>query len=72
MKEIDEPGVNFIYKARDTTAGLYRGEGYRGETQRLCIPQTMDSDARRGKRLWSSDRKDGMEKAYCCFNSNAR
>jgi CubicO group peptidase (beta-lactamase class C family) len=22
--------------------------------------------------LWSLDRKDGMEKAYCCFNSNAR
>ena len=22
--------------------------------------------------LWSLDNKDGMEKAYCCFNSNAR
>jgi CubicO group peptidase (beta-lactamase class C family) len=22
--------------------------------------------------LWSLDRKDGMEKAFCCFNSNAR
>lgn len=22
--------------------------------------------------LWSLDREDGMEKAYCCFNSNAR
>ena len=40
----------YLPKRRDTTAGLYRGEGYRRETQRLCIPQTMDSDARRGKR----------------------
>ena len=22
--------------------------------------------------LWSLDKKDGIEKAYCCFNSNAR
>ena len=22
--------------------------------------------------LWSLDKKDGTEKAYCCFNSNAR
>ncbi|MEI9911723.1 MAG: hypothetical protein WDO71_19970 [Bacteroidota bacterium] len=22
--------------------------------------------------LWSTDKKDGVEKAFCCFNSNAR
>ena len=62
----------YLPKRRDTTAGLYRGEGYRGETQRLCIPQTMDSDARRGKRPLEPRPEGRHGKSYCCFNSNAR
>jgi len=30
-------------------------------------PMGMEEDA-----YWSKDRKDGMEKAYCCLNSNVR
>lgn len=30
-------------------------------------PMGMENDA-----YWSKDRKDGMEKAYCCINSNVR
>ena len=55
IRNVDQPVSDFFpefkgYDGKALTAGLYRGEGYRGETQRLCIPQTMDSDARRGKR----------------------
>lgn len=34
---------------------------------KLWTPIQAENDA-----LWSLDHKNGMEKAYCCFNSNAR
>ena len=36
-------------------------------SRKLWTPMHAEESA-----LWSLDRKDGMEKAYCCFNSNAR
>jgi CubicO group peptidase (beta-lactamase class C family) len=36
-------------------------------SEKIWTPIHAESDA-----LWSLDKKDGMEKAYCCFNSNAR
>ncbi|MCM1530660.1 MAG: beta-lactamase family protein [Bacteroides sp.] len=36
-------------------------------SEKIWTPIEAEEDA-----LWSLDRKDGMEKAYCCFNSNAR
>lgn len=36
-------------------------------SQVLWTPLQAEQDA-----LWCLDHKDGMEKAYCCFNSNAR
>lgn len=36
-------------------------------SEKLWTPIEAEEDA-----LWSLDHKDGMEKAYCCFNSNAR
>ncbi|MBK8846552.1 MAG: serine hydrolase [Bacteroidetes bacterium] len=35
--------------------------------QKLWIPLQAEHKA-----LWSVDRKDGLEKAYCCFNATAR
>ncbi len=36
-------------------------------SEKLWIPLNTKNDA-----LWSIDKKNGVEKAYCCFNSNAR
>lgn len=36
-------------------------------SEKLWIPVEADSEA-----LWSIDDKEGVEKAYCCFNTNAQ
>lgn len=70
MKEIDEPGVNFIYQSGVTQLLGFIVEKATGEklsdyvSRKLWTPMHAEESA-----LWSLDRKDGMEKAYCCFNS---
>ena len=72
-KLIEKPGVRFNYqsgvsqilafllqKATDKTISDYASE-------KLWTPIQAEEDA-----LWSLDHKDGHEKAYCCFNTNAR
>lgn len=73
MKEIEEPGVNFVYQSGVTQLLAFIVEKATGETlssyvtRKLWTPMQAEEDA-----LWSLDKPDGMEKAYCCFNSNAR
>lgn len=73
MKEIEEPGVNFVYQSGVTQLLAFIVQKATGEnissyvSRKLWTPMQAEEDA-----LWSLDRKDGMEKAYCCFNSNAR
>lgn len=73
MKEIEEPGVNFFYQSGVTQLLAFIVEKATGEkvsnyvSRKLWIPMHAEENA-----LWSLDKKDGMEKAYCCFNSNAR
>lgn len=73
MKEIEEPGVNFIYQSGVTQLLAFVIEKATGEnissyvSRKLWTPMHAQEDA-----LWCLDKKDGMEKAYCCFNSNAR
>ena len=73
MKEIKEPGVEFIYQSGVTQLLAFLVEKAIGEdicsyvSRKLWTPMQAEEDA-----LWSLDKKDGMEKAYCCFNSNAR
>jgi CubicO group peptidase (beta-lactamase class C family) len=73
MKQIEEPGVNFIYQSGVTQLLAFVLEKATGEhissyvSRKLWTPIQAEEDA-----LWSLDRKDGFEKAYCCFNSNAR
>ena len=73
MKEIEEPGVNFIYQSGVTQLLAFIVEKATGENISSCVsrkfwtPMNAEEDA-----LWSLDKKDGIEKAYCCFNSNAR
>ena len=73
MKSIEVPGVNFIYQSGVTQllAGII--EQVTGEnlcsyvSRKIWTPLQAEEDA-----LWSLDNNDGREKAYCCFNSNAR
>ena len=72
-KLIEKPGVRFNYqsgvsqilafvlqKATDKTIADYASE-------KIWTPIEAEEDAQ-----WSLDHKDGHEKAYCCFNTNAR
>lgn len=69
----EKPGVRFNYqsgvsqilafilqKATNKNISTYASE-------KIWTPIQAEEDA-----LWSLDHKDGMEKAYCCFNTNAR
>jgi len=73
MKEIEEPGKIFIYQSGVTQLLALVVEKAIGEnissyvSRKLWTPIHAEEDA-----LWSLDKKDGIEKAYCCFNSNAR
>lgn len=76
MKEVqieEIPGAVFNYRSGDTqllALILTKATGkslsdYAAE--KLWKPMGAETEA-----LWSLDKKNGMEKAYCCFNSHAR
>lgn len=73
MKEVEKPGVNFVYQSGVTQLLAFVLEQATGEqladyvSRKLWTPMQAEENA-----LWSLDKADGMEKAYCCFNSNAR
>ena len=73
LKPIEEPGKTFRYKSGDTqllsmivekASGIHLADY---AALKLWKPLGAEHDA-----FWSLDQKDGNEKAYCCFNSNAR
>ena len=73
MKEIEEPGVNFVYQSGvsqllSSIVKVASGENISSYVSRkIWTPIQAEEDA-----LWSLDHENGVEKAYCCFNSNAR
>ena len=73
MKVIEEPGKRNNYQGGNTQVLAFIVEKATGKTiadyasEKLWVPMGAKHEA-----LWSLDRKDGHEKAYCCFNSNAR
>jgi CubicO group peptidase (beta-lactamase class C family) len=68
----DEPGKAFIYLSGNTELLSFILEKATGKTlseyasEKLWKPLGAKNSA-----FWSLDHKDGSEKAYCCFNSNA-
>jgi CubicO group peptidase (beta-lactamase class C family) len=73
LKLEEEPGIIHRYKGGATellamvvtnATGMPLGDY---ATAKLWTPIGAEHDA-----LWSLDHKNGLEKAYCCFNSNAR
>ncbi len=70
---IREPGKFFVYQSGNTgllalvleSATHQKVSSY--ASKKLWIPIGASHDA-----LWSIDQLNGMEKAFCCFNTNAR
>ena len=76
VKDLDleeEPGKVYRYKSGNTQLLAFILEKATGKTvsdyasEKLWKPLQSEFNAE-----WSLDKKDGMEKAYCCFYSNAR
>ncbi|MFO7828665.1 MAG: serine hydrolase [Bacteroidales bacterium] len=72
-KSKEKPGVKFEYLTANTQLLAIILEKVTQKTlseyasEKLWQPLGAKYDA-----LWSLDQKNGIEKAYCCFNSNAR
>ncbi len=72
-KVVEEPGKKFDYLSGNTELLGFILEKVTGKTvseylsEKLWIPLGA-----KNKALWSLDHENGMEKAYCCFNSNAK
>jgi len=73
LKVIEKPGVEFKYLSGNTQLLAMVVESATGKklanyvAEKFWIPMGAVNKA-----LWCLDDVDGMEKAYCCFNSNAR
>ena len=70
---IEKPGVYFNYQSGVTQILAFVLKKATGKniadyaSEKIWTPIQAEEDA-----LWSLDHEGGMEKAYCCFNSNAR
>ncbi|NVO21666.1 MAG: serine hydrolase [Bacteroidetes bacterium] len=73
LRLAEEPGKIHRYKSCDSQLLSMIVEKASGKSlaeyasEKLWIPLGAERDA-----LWSLDQENGSEKAYCCFNSNAR
>lgn len=73
LKVVNEPGKEWNYMSANTQLLAFILQKATGSTvseyasQKLWIPIQAENNAQ-----WSLDHKDGNEKAYCCFYSNAR
>lgn len=73
LKVVEEPGVQWEYLSGNTQVLAFVLKNATGKnisdyaSEKLWKPLGAKNEA-----LWCLDKKNGMEKAYCCFNSNAR
>ncbi|HEY9115833.1 MAG TPA: serine hydrolase [Bacteroidales bacterium] len=73
LELVSPPGKTFNYQSINSEVLAMVLETATGKTiseyasEKFWIPMGAQKDA-----LWSLDKKDGLEKAFCCFNSNAR
>ena len=72
VKIINDPGKKFVYRSGDSELLGLIVSSATGKNiseyadEKLWQPLGAERDA-----LWSLDKKNGTEKAFCCFNSNA-
>jgi len=73
LKVVKPPGTEFRYKSGDTQLMAFVLQEATNSSisdyasEKLWRPLNAKHNG-----LWSLDHENGMEKAYCCFNSNAR
>lgn len=73
LQPVEVPGQQFSYKSGDTQLLGFVIEAATGKSlseyaeEKIWKPIGAKNDAE-----WSVDKPDGIEKAYCCFFSNAR
>ena len=73
LKVVEEPGKRYRYQSGVTQLLAFIVEGAVGKSiseymsEKLWTPIGAEQEA-----LWSLDKQGGMEKAYCCFNTNVR
>lgn len=73
LEVIDEPGKQFSYRSGETQVLAFVVEAATGKTlseyatEKLWAPLQAERDA-----YWLLDRKEGDEKAFCCFHTTAR
>lgn len=73
MKGIEEPGKRFKYLSGNTEILAIILQNATGKNiSELASEKIWKKIGAEHDALWSLDKKDGIEKAYCCFNSNAR
>lgn len=73
LEVIDKPGVQYSYRSGETQLLAFVIEAVTGQTlsdyaeEKLWKPMQAERDA-----YWLLDKKDGDEKAFCCFHTTAR
>lgn len=73
MKIIEEPGKEFDYLSGNTQLLAMVLESATGQRiSHYASERLWKRIGARDDALWNLDREDGMEKAYCCFNTNVR
>lgn len=69
----DEPGKKFSYKSGDTQLlGILLSKIYAKSLSDVMSEKIWKKIGAEHPAYWSLDDENGIEKAYCCFNSNAR
>lgn len=70
---IDEPGKEFNYLSGDTQLlSIVLSQATGKSVSDYMSEKIWSRIGAEHNAMWSLDREDGIEKAYCCFNSNAR
>lgn len=70
---MEKPGVRYYYRSIDTELLAMIVESATGRSiSDYCSEKFWKEMGAKHDALWSLDAKEGMEKAFCCFNSNAR
>ena len=73
LEVVEKPGVYFDYLSGNTQILAMVVESATGQRiSHLASEKIWKRIGASQDALWCLDKEDGMEKAYCCFNTNAR
>ena len=73
LKLMEKPGIRHYYRSIDSEVLAMVVESATGRSiSDYCSEKYWKLIGAKHDALWCLDKKDGIEKAYCCFNSNAR